>query len=551
MGSLLVIALFLISIVITSGFPISWPTPSSAVTPPAWRQVFAAETTGQSSGVVSLDGETVFIFRTGFGGFPPQQRAAAVQKRLQAFADNRAQSVDDIHILAVEGIDVITGGQVNLTAVLPIDAQAAGKSQRDLAAERRQAIVAAVQAYRQRRVPADRLRGTVYSAIATLVLVVVALVLRRGIAVGESRLVRYLSSRMGALRLQNLELLSSQQILQLLAILGRLLKWIVTLSLLAVYLICLLSFFPETQVLTRRVLTAVLEVVAGLWKDFVNYLPKLLNISAIVLITHAINRFLKFFFRAIETGMVTFQGFYREWAQPTYRLLAFLTTAFAVALIFPFLPGYESDAFKGLSIFLGILVSLGSTAAISNLIAGFTLIYTRAFQVGDCVQMDGELAMVEEGSLLVTRLRLVGNNMVVTIPNSIILSSSLKNYTASIRESQTPVVLGTTLTLGYDVPWRQLHATLIAAARATPGILSDPEPFVLQKSLDDFYVSYELKAATHFPECLPRIYSDLHQNIQDFCADVGIEIMSPHYTSLRDGTSSTIPVRDQPQQTDG
>jgi small-conductance mechanosensitive channel len=516
--------------------------------PAGGSAVHAAETSGQSSAAVTLDGTTVFMVQAGLERGSPQQRARAIQQRLQVFAADWSQSTDAIRILSLEGMNGIMGGSVLLTLVLPVDAQAAGKRSDVLAEERRQAIVAAVQAYRQRRAVANRLWGAVYSAIATLVLAVVALVVRRAISVGEPRLVRYLSSRIGALRLQNLELLSSQQILRLLTLLGRLLKWIVTLSLLAVYLICLLSFFPETQPMAHRVLTAVLDVCAGLWQDFVNYLPELLNIGVIVLITHTINRFLKFFFRAVETGTVRFRGFYREWAQTTYRLLAFLTIAFAVALAFPLLPGYESEAFKGLSIFLGVLVSLGSTAAISNLIAGFTLTYTRAFQVGDCVQMDGELATVEERSLLVTRLRLVSNNMVMTVPNSIVLNSSLKNYTASIREYQTPVMLATTLTLGYDVLWRQLHATLVAAARATPDILSEPNPFVLQKSLDDFYVSYELKAYTNFPERLPRIYADLHQNIQDFCADAGIEIMSPHYTSLRDGTPSTIPQRNHPQE---
>ncbi len=186
------------------------------------------------------------------------------------------------------------------------------------------------------------------------------------------------------------------------------------------------------------------------------------------------------------------------------------------------------------------MLSLGATNAIGNLFAGIILIYTRAFWVGDRIEVAGKLGDVEDKNFLVTRIRTLDREL-VTIPNSILLSNSIINYTALIRESNTPLILHTTVTLGYDVPWRKLHKTLINAALATTYILDNPKPFVLQTSLDDFYVSYGLKAFTNHPEKMEFIYSELHQNIQDKCNEEGIEIMSPQYTSVRDGNQTTIP----------
>ena len=209
-------------------------------------------------------------------------------------------------------------------------------------------------------------------------------------------------------------------------------------------------------------------------------------------------------------------------------------------IIFPYLPGFGSTAFQGVSIFLGVLVSLGSTAAISNAVAGIILIYTRAFQIGDRVRIADTLGNVEEKLLLVTRIRTF-DNVIVTIPNALLLSSNINNYSASMRDTRTPIILSTTVTLGYEVPWRKIDETLTNAALATPDVLPDPAPFVFQTSLGDFSVSYELKVYTDRPTVMERIYSELHKNIQDKCNEAEIEILSPTYSAVRDGNQSTIP----------
>ena len=240
----------------------------------------------------------------------------------------------------------------------------------------------------------------------------------------------------------------------------------------------------------------------------------------------------------VEKGTITLSGFYPEWAIPTYQLVRILVIALALVLAFPYLPGSSSPAFQGVSIFIGLLFSLGSTSVVANIVSGVVLTYTRAFRVGDRVRIADTVGDVIEKGLLVTRMRTI-KNVEITIPNGMVMGSHIINY--SIVSQEHGLILNTTVTLGYDIPWRLIHETLIKAAQATNGILAEPHPFVLQTGLDDFYVSYELNAYTNQPNIMAVIYSELHQNIQDFCNEAGIEILSPHYGALRDGNPSTIP----------
>jgi small-conductance mechanosensitive channel len=264
----------------------------------------------------------------------------------------------------------------------------------------------------------------------------------------------------------------------------------------------------------------------------------------IVLVTRYILKAIHLVFRAIGAGAVTFRGFHRDWAAPTYNIVRFLVIAFAVVVMWPYLPGSGSDAFKGVSLFVGVLFSLGSSGAVGNIVAGVVLTYTRAFQIGDRVKIGETTGDVLERTLLVTRVRTI-KNVEVTIPNGAVLGNQVVNY--SSQADTHGLILHTTVTIGYDAPWKQVHELLIAAARATPEILEDPAPFVLQTSLDDFYVSYQINAYTRNPSVMARTYSALHQNIQDQFNEGGVEIMSPHYGALRDGNQVTIPAQQLPK----
>jgi small-conductance mechanosensitive channel len=221
-------------------------------------------------------------------------------------------------------------------------------------------------------------------------------------------------------------------------------------------------------------------------------------------------------------------GFYPEWAVPTYKICRFLVIIFAIAVAYPYIPGSRSRAFEGVSIFLGVLFSLGSTTLIANMVAGIVLTYMRGFRVGDVVKIGDTTGKVTEVALLVTRLR-TPKNVEITIPNSVLMTKQVTNYSLAAGEGR--LILPTSITIGYDAPWRQVHGLLLLAAERTAQVLREPAPFVLQNALDDFYVKYELNVYAASSDNMPLLYSELHQGIQDAFNEYGVQIMSPHYVA--------------------
>ncbi len=240
----------------------------------------------------------------------------------------------------------------------------------------------------------------------------------------------------------------------------------------------------------------------------------------------------------IEKGALKLPGFYPDWAQPTFQIIKVLLYAFMFIVIFPYLPGSDSPVFKGVSVFLGVLFTFGSSGSLSNVIAGLVLTYMRAFKIGDRVKIGDTTGDIIEKSLLVTRIRTIKNE-IISIPNTNVMNSYTTNYSSDASENG--LIVHTTVTIGYDVPWKNIHQALLEAASRTKHLLKEPKAFVLQISLDDFYVTYEINAYTREAHKQAFIYSHLHQNIQDCCNEAGIEILSPHYRAARDGNTTTIP----------
>jgi small-conductance mechanosensitive channel len=256
-------------------------------------------------------------------------------------------------------------------------------------------------------------------------------------------------------------------------------------------------------------------------------------------VTRYVLKTLRFFFDQVSAGKVTVAGMDAEVAPITYKIIRLLIIAFVLVVAYPYIPGSESSAFKGISIFLGVLFSLGSSSAIANLIAGVILTYMRSFRVGDVIKVGDATGVVLECRLYVTRLKTFKDE-VITIPNGVILTGHVTNLSQKVKHGDG-LILHTGVTIGYDAPWETVHNLLIEAANRSKHILKSPAPFVLQTALNDFYVAYELNAYTNAPEILPWVYSELHQNIQNTFNEGGVEIMSPHYSQLRDGHHTTIP----------
>ncbi|MDQ6887953.1 MAG: mechanosensitive ion channel family protein [Gemmatimonadota bacterium] len=507
--------------------------PRPAVPPP---QVVAPAEPAKSP--VVLRGDTLFYLYGALGPFTGQQRAAAATARLAELASVRRWTTDSVVAVTRAGFSELSAGSDVLMTVLDADAAPLGKPRelvaRQYAATLSRALVAAERQLSARAILID----VGYAALTSFALLVALWLLHLAFPRVYRRLEAVRQSRVPSLRIQQLELLSASGLARALLVIARTLRIAITLLLLYVYVPLVLSFFPWTEALSRRIVGYAVTPLAAAWSSFVGFVPNVFYLLVIVLITRYALKLVHSIFRAIESGAITLDRFYPEWAEPTYKIARVLVLAFAAVISFPYLPGAHTDAFKGVSIFFGVLFSLGSSSAIGNIVAGIVLTYTRAFEPGDRVKIGDAIGDVTERTLLVTRLRTI-KNVEVTIPNGTVLASHVLNYTR--LAGARGLVLHTTVTIGYDAPWRTVHGLLLAAAGRTEHALADPAPFVLQTSLDDFYVSYELNVHTARADVMAATYSALHANIQDAFNDAGVEIMSPHYGALRDGNAIAIP----------
>ena len=352
-------------------------------------------------------------------------------------------------------------------------------------------------------------------------------------------------TRFHVLRFKSLELVTPDQITDGLLSLARYSQLGLNLVLGLTGLTFGLSFFPGTHEVISGLIESLGTMLKGAGQTVIDYLPNLFTLLVIGLVTRYTLKLLRFFHDGIHSRRIKIAGLHHELTGPTFQLLRFLILALAVVAAYPFLPWADSPVFRGITIFVGFLLSMGSTALVTNIVSGVVLTYTRGMRVGDRVQIGQTVGDVLERTLLVTRIRTI-KNVVVTIPNGMVLNNEIINYNAPMLEEG--LILHTTVTIGYDVPWRKVHDLLIQAALATTDILQDQQPFVLQTSLDDYYVSYELNAYTQVPERMATIYSELHQNIQDWFNEAGVEIMSPRYTAYREGNEITIPAHYQGQR---
>jgi small-conductance mechanosensitive channel len=297
-----------------------------------------------------------------------------------------------------------------------------------------------------------------------------------------------------------------------------------------VYLQTVLALFPWTRWFASNLLNQIINPLTSIGAAIVDYLPKLLFLVILILITRYILKLTRVFFDAIATKRLTLSNFEVEWAWPTYRIVRFIVVAFAVVVAYPYIPGSDSAAFKGVSLFLGVLFSLGSTSVIANVIAGYTMTYRRAFGVGDWIKIDGVMGEATKIRLLVTHFRTFKNEEVI-VPNAKILSTELTNFSSMARDGE--LILHTTVGIGYEVPWRQVEAMLLMAAAHTPGLRADRQAFVEQKSLGDFAVNYELNVHRDNVSLMPNIYSKLHRAIQDVFNEYGVQIMTPLTNVIR------------------
>ena len=488
---------------------------------------------------VLLDGATIFRVR-GISSYPAERRAGEIAGRIEALAADRAFPVDSVTVKDTTVATFILGGGRRLFAVFDADAATEGLTRQVLAEAYRTRVVEAMTQFRHDREAAALWADLARAAAATLGFVLFIALGRRALRRVRARAEARYRTRVHDVQFQTIDIMRGEQLWNAVQNAVRGIATIITLAAGYVYVDYVLLLFPWTRELGNSLASMLLQPLESLGTGFIRFIPSLLFLIVLAFVVRFFMRLNRIFFRRITEGAITFQGFDPEWAQPTERIARFAIIAFALVVAYPHIPGSSSDAFKGIGLVIGLMFSLGSPSVIGNLVAGLSLAFRRAFRVGDRVRIGEHIGEVTQVRLLTTYLRSPKNEQIV-IPNSIILNSEVVNF--STLSVDAGLILHTNVGIGYETPWRQVEAILIEAARRTPGLRTDPEPFVLQRKLGDFAVDYELNAYTNDPSRMMRLYSALHRNILDVFNEYGIQIMTPAYEG--DPEQPKIVPRDQ------
>jgi small-conductance mechanosensitive channel len=495
--------------------------------------------------VLSVSEDTLFFVYSKIGASTPQERASNITRKIKKLYNDDFLKIDFIEVVQSENTYDIVYGETIIMSISESDAIWYNRGMPELANDFSAKIKdSVIEAKKENSLQKLFLRISLVLLVIAIARFIIWL-----IGKGYNGLVDFINLKKDKwiknLSFKNYTFLTAEQIMNVVLFLLKIFRWMVYAVFLYLTLPIIFSIFPFTRGWADQLFQLIWSPFKGILLAIWDYLPNLFKVLVIYFVMKYVIRFVKYMFSEIASEKLRLGGFYPDWAMPTFNILKFILYAFMFVLIFPYLPGSGSDIFKGVSIFIGVLFSLGSSTAIANMVAGLVITYMRPFKIGDRIKIGEVTGDVLEKTLLVTRVKTTKNE-VITIPNSSVLSGNTTNYT--IEANEKGLIIHTTVTIGYDVPWKSMHQVLIDAALRVDMIVKEPAPFVLQTSLDDFYVSYEINAYTKEANKQAAIYSNLHQNIQDVCNERGIEILSPHYRAARDGNISTIPADYLPKE---
>jgi small-conductance mechanosensitive channel len=497
---------------------------SAAVLPVPAR---AADTPSTATAPVVVDGVTLFRVR-GISAFPAEERARIISERIRAVAGDAEVPASSLRIVSGERSSTIVMGDRPIIEILGADAEVEGIHQRDLARAYAHRIRTAVEAYRADRSSRRLLIGAGAALAATVLLTGALLLFSRLWRRIDVEVKRRYVRRLRAVEIQAVPIIHVERMRTVVRGVLHAVRLLVLLTLAYVYVWFVLTRFPWTRATGARLLDYILTPFATMGAAVRDFLPNLIFLVILVAVTRYGLKLLSVVAGGVARGTIGLPGFEREWAVPTARLVRIAVIGFAAVVAYPYIPGSESAAFKGVSLFFGVVFSLGASSIVANTLAGYSLIYRRVFKVGDRVRINDVLGDVAQMGLQVTHLRTIKNEDVI-VPNSVILTSQVVNY--SSYAATDGLILHTTVGIGYEVPWRQVEAMLLLAASRTPGLRPTPPPFVLQTSLGDFAVTYELNVSCGEPRAMASLYAALHRNVQDVFNEYGVQIMTPAYES--------------------
>lgn len=487
---------------------------------------------------IIIDDDTLLTLYARTGGTLPEARAEAARKKILLMGKKLTIFADSCYVYEGDFTsDVMVGDEVVLS-LSDADGLWMRTSRQQLAQEYCTIIDAKIKQIHSDYGLKQKLLGLLFVVLIIVAQVACIMLTNWLYRRWRLRLLRLFLKMVKPLVFNDYVLLNAHRQGILFLVFFRILRIVVIVFQLIISVPLLFSAFPETKDFAYTIFGYIWNPFTDIVGAVFDFLPNLFKIVVIIVCFHYLVKGIRFLMNEISSGNLKINGFYADWAEPTYLIMRVLCYSFMIVMIWPLLPSSNSEIFQGISVFIGVIISLGSSSIIGNVMAGMVMTYMRPFREGDFIRYGDTEGFVIEKTLLVTRIR-TRKNDVITIPNSNLMTSQTHNYTRSAEDYG--IVVHTKVTIGYDMPWKQIRQLLIDAAKATPGIDAEPEPFVIVTSLDDFYVEYEINAYTRDYQRLPVVYTGLRQNILDNFHHAGVEIMSPHIYAHRQDLEVQIP----------
>ena len=490
-----------------------------------------------------VDRDTLLRLYAHRGGVTPESRAKTAGEKISELGHRLTLRADTLYVFESDySSDLMAAGEVILS-ITDIDGLWAGKPRAELAADYMQVIQAKVIEIHEEYGLHRKLWGLCLAVIIIVVQSFLLFLTNRLFLRWKGHVMRRMVRRLKPIIIKDYEFLNIHKQGIIFMSLYKALRYLIILLQLCVSIPLLFSIFPETETLMFTIWGYVWNPFRDILLSVVRYIPKLCQIIVIWLCFHYLLRLLRYFAGEIESGNLKINGFYPDWAKPSYYILRVLLYSLMIVMIWPLLPNSDSQVFQGVSVFIGLVISLGSTSIVGNLMAGLVMTYMRPFHIGDYIKVGDTVGEVIEKTVFVTRIR-PRKNEIVTMQNSSLMGSQTSNFSVAARSYG--IIVHTKVTIGYDVPWQKIKEIMESAALATPGIKHKPYPFLMITALDDFYVEYEINAYTDNAVKLPAVYSALHANLLNRFFEEGVEIMSPHIYARRDGIDVQMPENYKP-----
>ena len=479
-----------------------------------------------------IEGDTLLSIYASQGGQSPEYRVSRLQDKIKKIGKSLKITTDSIYVFESEHTSDVMCGEVDLIRVSDLDGLWSGMSRQELARQQMAVIAKKIEELHDTYGLTAKLRGLAWAVVLIVIQILLFLLTKHFVRHIRRRVIDGFGGRLKPLVIKGYEFLNIHQAKRILLLLTRVLQVALIVIQLFISLPLLFSIFPETEKFTWNMINYVWNPLQDIALSFIHYFPNLVKVVIIIYIVRWLLKGIRYYTDEIARENIKIEGFYADWAVPSYQIIRIFFIAFSVIVIWPLLPGSESGIFKGVSIFVAALFSLGSTTTIGNLISGLIITYMRPFFVGDFVRIGESEGIVVEKNAFITRLRDIKDN-IITVPNNSILSMQTVNYTAAVRHSQGSIV-HSDFTFTYKVPRQTIEQYLLEAADRSALLLKDPKPFVLVTTLEDFYTRYEINAYTVETHRLFAVYSELHKNILDVFREHDLEPTSSHFVSVKE-----------------